>query len=62
MYDSGLWSRFKPQVFMIASTLNYQIAAPHPVTLNRHWANQPCFRHLMVNTNQGANFSVFDLT
>jgi len=28
---------------------------PHPVTLNWHWANQPCSRSLMVNANQASS-------
>jgi len=62
MYDSGCqiccnWSRLKPGYKVPAhqSTMLQINMIPHPVTLNWHWANQPCSRPLMVNTNHESN-------
>jgi len=50
MYDSSCqiccnWSRLKPGFNTTAHPSIMQInMIPHPVTLNCHWANQPCSR------------------
>jgi len=70
MYDSGCqiypkWSRFKPGFSVSAhrSTMPHINMVPHPVTLNWHWANQPCSRPETVKVNQGSNRSqVFNLS
>jgi len=49
------WSRLKPGFSVPAhrSTMPQINKIPHPVTLNRHWANLHCARPLMANANQG---------
>ena len=62
MYDTGFqiccnWHRLNPgfNVPVHQNTMPQINMIPHPVTLNWHWANQPCSRPLMVNANQGSS-------